>query len=312
MKPFLAVWIMKGRNVPMATYILYNPYAQNGKGEEGARALGAKLADEGISYCDMTALESYERFFGSLSAEDKVILCGGDGTLNRFATEAGETVLARELYYYPTGTGNDFWHDVNKDGGDEPLLVTPYLKNLPRVTVKGVESAFLNGVGYGIDGYCCEVGDELRKTTDKAINYAGIAIKGLLFHFKPRNAKVTVDGVTHEFKKVWIAPVMHGRFYGGGMMMAPDQARNNEDGTCSLVMFHGSGKLKTLMIFPSLFKGEHVKHKKHITVLTGKEFEVEFDRPTPLQIDGETVLGVEKYTVSAGVPAKKRETVSVD
>ncbi len=296
----------------MATYILYNPYAQNGKGEEGARALGAKLAGEEISYCDMTGIESYASFFGGLPKEDKVVLCGGDGTLNRFATEAGDAVSERELYYYPTGTGNDFWHDLGKTAEDRPILINPYLKNLPRVTVNGVESAFLNGVGYGIDGYCCEVGDELRKTTDKPINYAGIAIKGLLFHFKPRNAKVTVDGVSYEFKKVWIAPVMHGRFYGGGMMMAPDQVRNNEDGTVSLVMFHGTGKLKTLMIFPSIFKGTHVKHTKHIAILTGKEIEVAFDRPTPLQIDGETVLGVEKYTVSAGVGATKKETVSVD
>lgn len=295
----------------MATYILYNPHAQNGKGEEGARALGAKLSGEEISYCDMTKIESYADFFGGLAEDDKVILCGGDGTLNRFANDAAAIVGDRELYYYPAGTGNDFRHDL-PENGEEPVLLNPYLKNLPRVTVNGVESSFLNGVGYGIDGYCCEVGDELRRTSDKPINYTGIAIKGLLFHFKPRNAKVTVDGVSYEFKKVWIAPVMHGRFYGGGMMMAPDQVRNNEDGTVSLVMFHGSGKLKTLVIFPSIFKGTHVKHKKHITVLTGKEFEVSFDRPTPLQIDGETVLGVEKYTVSAGVKAKEKEAVSVD
>lgn len=294
----------------MATYVLYNPYAQNGKGEEGARALEKRIGGEEPSFCDMTAIASYADFFGGLEEGDKVILCGGDGTLNRFATEAEPYTRGREIYYYPTGTGNDFWHDLGKGAEDGPILLTPYLKNLPRVTVKGKESAFLNGVGYGIDGYCCEVGDELRRRSDKPINYTGIAIKGLLFHFKPRNAKVTVDGVPYEFKKVWIAPVMHGRCYGGGMYMAPDQERNNEEGTLSLVMFHGSGKLRTLMIFPSIFKGAHVKYKKNITVLTGKEFEVAFDCPTPLQIDGETVLGVESYSVKAYECAKKKETVS--
>ena len=34
------------------------------------------------------------------------------------------------------------------------------------------------------------------------INYTGIAIKGLLFNFKPKNATVTVDGIRHEYKKV--------------------------------------------------------------------------------------------------------------
>ncbi len=31
-----------------------------------------------------------------------------------------------------------------------------YLHNLPRVPVHGKTRLFLNGVGYGIDGYCCE------------------------------------------------------------------------------------------------------------------------------------------------------------
>jgi diacylglycerol kinase family enzyme len=61
------------------------------------------------------------------------------------------------------------------------------------------------------------------------------------------------------------------------------------------------------MIFPSIFKGEHVKNTKYVTVLTGKNITVEFDRPTPLQIDGETVLGVTEYNAVAY--SKVKETV---
>ena len=43
---------------------------------------------------------------------------------------------------------------------------------------------FINGIGFGIDGYCCEVGDQLKAKSDKPVNYASIAIKGLLFHYK--------------------------------------------------------------------------------------------------------------------------------
>ena len=292
----------------MATYILYNPLSGNGKGEATAKAFGEALTDTPI-YQDLTALGSYADFFGGLAPEDKVILCGGDGTLNRFAWDTKDVDFGRDVLYYATGSGNDFLRDLEKND-NEPVVLNGYLKNLPKVTVNGKESTFLNGVGYGIDGYCCEVGDQLRATSDKPINYAGIAIKGLLFHFKPRYAKVTVDGKSYVFPKTWIAPVMHGRYYGGGMMMAPDQVRNNPDGTLSLVMFHGTGKLKTLLIFPKIFKGEHVKHDKHVTILTGKRFEVSFDRPTALQIDGETVLGVESYSVTSGVVAN--ETVAAE
>ena len=36
-----------------------------------------------------------------------------------------------------------------------------------------------------------------------------------------------------------------------------------------------------------------------VKIYTGKEIEVQFDQPTALQIDGETVLGVESYLVKA-------------
>ena len=54
----------------------------------------------------------------------------------------------------------------------------------------------------------------------------------------------------------------------------------------------------------SVFKGEHVKRKKHVSVLTGKEITVRFDRPTPLQIDGETHLNVTEYSAKAAVKSK--------
>ena len=126
---------------------------------------------------------------------------------------------------------------------------------MPVVHVKGKSYRFLNGVGYGIDGYCCEEGERLRKTSDKPVNYTSIAIKGLLFHFKPANAKVTVDGKSFNYKKVWLAPTMNGRYYGGGMKVAPEQNRLNNKKEVSLVMLYGSSKLKTLIVFSQLVKG---------------------------------------------------------
>ncbi|MBP5230469.1 MAG: diacylglycerol kinase family protein, partial [Clostridia bacterium] len=157
----------------------------------------------------------------------------------------------------------------------------------------------LNGVGYGIDGYCCEVGDELAKKSDKPVNYAGIAIKGLLFHYKPTNAVVTIDGKRREYTKVWLAPVMHGRRYGGGMIATPDQDRLDPERKLSVLVWHGSGKIPTLAAFPGIFKGEHIKHKKNVEVLTGRVISVEFDRPVAAQIDGETVLNVSRIDVKS-------------
>ena len=159
-----------------------------------------------------------------------------------------------------------------------------------------MKKRFLNGIGYGIDGYCCEVGDQLRAAGNEKIDYAGIAVKGLLFHYKPTNAEIEVDGQKFSYKKVWLAPSMNGRYYGGGMIATPGQDRLGSDRLLSLLLFHGSGKIRTLCIFPSIFKGKHVDHKKVVEVKTGHKIKVTFDRPVALQIDGETVLNVTTYT----------------
>lgn len=284
-------------------YILYNMYAGNGNCKSDAKLL--KIIYEDTVLIDMRNISSYQTFFAGLTSSDEVIICGGDGTLNRFVNDTRGININNDIYYYAVGSGNDFARDLGKERGSAPYFcINEYIRDLPTVTVKGESRLFINGVGYGIDGYCCEVGDILREKnkktqTDKPINYTGIAIKGLLFHYKPTSATVTVDGKKYTYKKVWLAPAMNGRYYGGGMMPAPNQERLAEDKKLTLMVFHGSGKLKTLMIFPSIFKGKHIKHTKQVSILSGKEITVEFDRPAPLQIDGETVLNVTSYTVRA-------------
>ena len=161
-------------------------------------------------------------------------------------------------------------------------------------------------MGYGIDGYCCDVGDIQRSEGKKNVNYTAIAIKGLLFWYHPVRATVTVDGKTQRFKHVWLSPAMNGRYYGGGMEIAPAQDRLNHDRTVSVVVMHCASKLKTLAVFPSIFKGEHVKHDEMVTVLTGHDIQVEFDRPTALQIDGETISGVRGYHVRSAAEASEK------
>lgn len=278
--------------------ILYNPFAGNGTGKQTAQKLETVLGDGEREYKDMTEIGDYSAFLSELSA-DALVICGGDGTLNRFINDIGDSNIPLPVYFYPSGSGNDFLRDICDKPENGIVPIDKYIKDLPTVTVKGMTKKFINGIGYGIDGYCCEVGDELRKKSDKPVNYAGIAIKGLLFHFKPVNAFVTVDGKEYEFKKVWIAPTMNGRYYGGGMMPTPNQDRLNKDKTLSLMVMHGSGKFKTLAVFPSIFKGEHIKHKEMAEVLEGKEITVRFDRPAPLQIDGETVKDVTECTMKS-------------
>jgi diacylglycerol kinase family enzyme len=293
----------------MSYYILYNKYAGNGDAYEKATELAIKLNAQDCVY-DMTAVD-YSTLFTDKDAD--IIILGGDGTLNRFINDTAGLNLENKIFITPLGTGNDFLKDIEVTYDGEPIEITKYLKRLPVCEIDGKRSYFINGVGFGIDGYCCEEGDRQKAQGKKDINYTGIAIKGLLGKFKPRKVTITVDGEVHEYDYAWLAPVMWGRHYGGGMIATPDQKRDNEEGEMSVMLFHGKSKLKTLILFPSIFKGEHLKNKKRTAVFTGKEIIVEFETPCSAQIDGETVLNVKraKYTAAQPVVALDKEEALV-
>ena len=239
-------------------YYLYNSLANNG--------IRPDMAPE-TELVDAVGLD-YSEYLKGLAPEDEVVLIGGDGTLNYFINAVDPKEIKNNIYLKSSGTGNDFFKDIEKQPGEE-VLINPYLSNLPTVYVKGMEKRFINNMGFGIDGYCCEVADQIKEK------------------------EPPVDGVKHEFDNVWIAPTMKGRYYGGGMEMAPSQDRSSD--ILTVVVYHCRSKLKALISFPSIFKGEHVTKTDIVQVFTGNEIEVRFSRPCAAQIDGETVLDVSEY-----------------
>ena len=285
--------------------VLYNPLSSTGNGEAKARHLTDVLgSDARVEFRSLLEITDKRSFLESLPADTCPVITGGDGTLSRFVDDLGGNPT-RDIYYYPAGTGNDFLNDLNKTGDTEPFLLNPYITDLPHIHFNGETHVFINGVGYGIDGYVCEEGDRIRKKTGKPINYTGTAVKGLLYAYKQTRATVTVDGNTMEYDHVWMTPTMLGRFFGGGMMCAPGQNRLDPDGTVSLMVMRCKSKLRTLLLFPSIFKGNHVKVTKIVSVFKGHEIHVKFDRPTALQIDGEVYSGVSEYTVTTATAEKK-------
>ena len=165
-------------------YVLYNPLANNGRSVESIEKLAAEIEGECI-LCDMT--KGYMEILANMDKDDTLILCGGDGTLNRFVNETDGMEIKNDVLYYASGSGNDFAHDISLDRCDAPVSIKKYLMDLPEVEVKGKNYKFINGVGYGIDGYCCEEGDRLREIPGKKVDYTAIAIKGCIcFRFRRR------------------------------------------------------------------------------------------------------------------------------
>lgn len=277
-------------------YLLYNPMANNGMAKDELDKLSDKYRKDAVKM-NVLEITDYQKIFDELKPEDFIVLAGGDGTLCHFINDIKNLTLKNDVYFYGIGTGNDFMNDINQASAKEPVCITEYIQSLPTAYINGKEYRFINDIGFGMDGYCCEEGDKHRERSDKPVNYTAIALKGLLYKFKRKSAKVTVDGVTKNYSNVILAPAMMGRYYGGGMMIAPFQDRLNKEHLLTSVVFHTKRRFSLLFLFPKVFKGKHTKHTDMFDFRTGHEITVEFDSPCALQVDGETVLNVKKYTV---------------
>ena len=193
-------------------YILYNKLANNGNGKVSADELKAGLSGESelVNVCETDVKE----WIKGLTAEDLCIICGGDGTLNRFANDIYGTEVPCDIVLSGAGTGNDFLRDIKEfyDSSDRPSI-KKYIEKLPKVKVKDIECRFINGIGFGIDGMCCEEADKMKAAGKQKINYAGLSVKLMLFKYKCPKATITIDDKVVEYNKVWLASAFEGKQY---------------------------------------------------------------------------------------------------
>ena len=147
-------------------YVIYNPLANNGRSAQAIEDFAKTLKDEHV-LCDMT--KGYAEIIKEVQGDDTLVICGGDGTLNRFINEVGAENIEGDIMYFACGSGNDFAHDISLEPDAAPVSIKKYLLGLPEVEVNGKSYKFINAIGFGIDGYCCEIGDKMKATTTMGV-----------------------------------------------------------------------------------------------------------------------------------------------
>ena len=96
----------------MKYHILYNPSSDNGRGGADEEAVEKLLAGSEIVKQNIISIDTQEYIRSETAPDDIILICGGDGTLNRFVNSIDVENINRRIDYYAAGTGNDFFRDL--------------------------------------------------------------------------------------------------------------------------------------------------------------------------------------------------------
>lgn len=265
--------------------VIYNPAAGRGKArrwvrevEEHLRRRGARVDCEPSTGPDDLVRIAAE---SSRASYDRVVVCGGDGTLNLAVREFD---LARgTLALIPTGSGDDFARVTGL-----PRKIRHACDVVIDGQVREVDVALANGLRYlGVAGlgFDSEVADFANRNV-RFLRGSAVylyAIFRVLPKFTPRPVRIrTESGVRDE--EIMFAAVGNTRQYGGGIRITPDA--KIDDGLLDVCIVHRTTRIELLKTLPKAYTGAHVR-SPFVEMSRGREIHFESDTPMAVYADGE-------------------------
>jgi diacylglycerol kinase (ATP) len=264
--------------------LIYNPMAGRGRAsrhhaeaERQLRDLGAEVdVHASTSPADMTRAAAD----ASRADYDRVVVCGGDGTLHLAVREFD--LANGTLALIPLGSGDDF---------AKVLGIPRDLRAACELALRGkareVDVALANGIRYlgvaglGFDSEVARYANENVKFLRGSLVYL-YAILRVLPRFTPH--RVTIDGTRSE--EIMFATVGNSRQYGGGIRITPDA--KIDDRQLDLCIVHRTSRMQLLKTLPQAYTGAHVK-SPFVEMSRGTAFSFDSERPMDVYADGERI-----------------------
>ncbi len=290
----------------MHTVVIVNPRSAGGKTERNWPRMREVIHEqygafehrftEGPGDATHKAREALE------AGADLVVALGGDGSINEVAN--GFFSAAKEkckpeaaLGILPAGTGGDFIRTlgVPRDLGE----AAAHLKNAKIRTIdvgrlaftekSGAPLAqtrhFVNIASFGIAGLVDEYVNKSSKSLGGKVSFALATLKAGAV-YKNANVRITLDSAPPREGRIYNVAVANGRYFGGGMKVAPDAAL--DDGYFDVVTLGNFGFGDLLFRGLDIYSGKHLSNPK-VMVHRARRIDAEAleDVVVLLDVDGE-------------------------
>ena len=226
------------------------------------------------------------------SGARKLVLVGGDGSLNEIVNGLGKQLSKVELALIPQGTGSDF---VREHGIPHSVTEAAHVAlegelrsfDIGRATFhawdgKRTQQYFANAAGAGISGAIARRVDDGMKGLGPRGSYA-LAVVSVFPRWHNCNVRLRVDDYEREGKMHEVIAAI-GRYQAGGMKLRPDAVP--DDGLFDVLILGDLSKADLVRNLHKTYRGTHLSHPK-VDLLHGKLVSIEADEPLPIQLDGE-------------------------
>ena len=294
----------------MRVKAIVNPAAGRGRSLHRWARLAARLSRAGIS-ADMstTSRPGDGRQLARTAVEsgfDTLIAVGGDGTAHEVVNGIGVDALSHvQLAVLGAGTGMDFVRNAG------------LARRIPELAEQ-----MLAGATKQVDVGLCRQGDDLdplifvnfaetglgAAVVEREANYSDawpgrlsffLAALGAATRESNSPATVSVDGEIVYNGPLVSAIVANGRFFGGGMKVAP--RAGIEDGLLDVLILGDFTRAQLVAQIWKIYPGLHVEHPKVLS-LRGSSVEIQCANRQRLDLDGE-LYGEGPYHFSVAAQA---------
>jgi diacylglycerol kinase family enzyme len=140
----------------------------------------------------------------------------------------------------------------------------------------------VNFAGTGFDAEVVRATTQRYKALGSLPSYLMGVLTTLLLYGN-REVSLKLDGEVSS-SKICTLVVSHGRYGGGGMLVAPHA--DPADGFLDIMIIGDVSKPDLLWSLPRVYKGTHLTHPK-VTTKRAREIEIRADQQLPFQADGE-------------------------
>lgn len=285
----------------MKTFFVVNGASGNGatgKSWSGLQArIGSVLPDNGHAFTE-GPMHAAELARGALrQGYQCVVAVGGDGTLNEVTNgffEGGQPVAPQAaLAVLPRGTGGDFRRTFGWELDVEATLrriaggeSRPF--DVGEVEFLGHDGRrqrryFANICSFGVSGAVAQKANQTTKAFGGRLSFMMASLKALA-GYQDRAVRFRVDGGPAQEARVTTLAVCNGKYFGGGMKVAPEA--DTGDGRLDVTVWSGYGLSDFVFKQGGIYRGEHVTWPG-TRQLTCRTLEAESDEEVLIDCDGE-------------------------